>query len=63
MAKFALLTPEGFDKVVAFVTDQKVSFNHLKRAQEVAVILTQVQIADVQLAPPVSIPEETPKTE
>ena len=31
MAQKVVLDPEGFEKVVAFVTDQKVTFNHLKR--------------------------------
>jgi 3-methyladenine DNA glycosylase/8-oxoguanine DNA glycosylase len=47
MAQKVVLDPEKFEKVVSFVTDQKVSINHLKRATEVVQILSGAQLMDI----------------
>ena len=52
MAQKVVLDPEGFEKVVAFVTDQKVTFNHLKRAMEVAAILNEAVSMDITTITP-----------
>ena len=55
MAQKVVLDPEGFAKVVEFVTDQKVSFNHLKTAMNVAAILNEAVTMDITTIP---APEE-----
>jgi len=59
MAQKVVLDPEGFEKVVAFVTDQKVSFNHLKRAADVAAILSSAQQMDITITP-APVPDKVP---
>jgi hypothetical protein len=61
MAKKVVLDPEGFEKVVAFVTDQKVKFNHLKRATDVAAILGSAVQMDITYTTPESTPPEEVK--
>ena len=51
MAQKVVLNPSDFEKIVSFVTDQKVSINHLKRASEVVQILSSAQMMEITPVP------------
>jgi hypothetical protein len=59
MAQKVVLNPSDFEKIVSFVTDQKVSINHLKRASEVVQILSSAQMMEITPVPD-SPPAEVP---
>jgi 3-methyladenine DNA glycosylase/8-oxoguanine DNA glycosylase len=61
MAQKVVLNPVDFEKVVSFVTDQKVSINHLKRATEVVNILGGAQLMDITPVEPTPTKEEEVK--